>query len=210
MSQSIFATRWIRLLPPILTGRNLFDGLNLFDGDECIGQESEEPRSANWQYELSVKYAETRMQLADVELRHGLAMNRKILGAVPQFTIERLRSNLAVAKEQYDAAVATSIGGAERVQLRNAEEKIRLAKIDLDTGQKLRKENLISDLELERLKLKHELAKLNVVVIKNPDSFTTLLHYIEAKVDRMGDEILSLDQRITRLEPSRGMLPKNQ
>ena len=175
-----------------------------------MGQELEEPRSANWQYELSVKYAETRMQLADVELRQGMAMNRKIPGGVPQITIERLRSNLAVAKEQYDAAVATSIGGAERVQLRNAEEKIRLAKIDLDTGQKLRKENLISDLEFERLKLKHELAKLNVVVIKNPDSFTTLLHYIEAKVDRMGDEILSLDQRITRLEPSRGMLPKNQ
>ncbi len=210
MSQSIFATRWIRLLPPILTVAICLTVSICLTGTICMGQESEEPRSANWQYELSVKYAETRMQLADVELRHGLAMNRKIPGAVPQITIERLRSNLAVAKEQYDAAVATSIGGAERVQLRNAEEKIRLAKIDLDTGQKLRKENLISDLELERLKLKHELAKLNVVVIKNPDSFTTLLHYIEAKVDRMGDEILSLDQRITRLEPSRGMLPKNQ
>jgi hypothetical protein len=137
-------------------------------------------------------------------------MNRKISGAVPRITIERLRSNLAVAKEQYDVAIATSIGGAERVQLRNAEEKIRLAKIDLEVGVKSRKQNMISALELERLELKYQLARLNTEIIKNPDNFTTLLHYIEAKVDRMGEEILSLDQRITRLEPSRGMLPKNQ
>ena len=69
---------------------------------------------------------------------------------------------------------------------------------------------MISVLEVARLMLKHELAKLNVVVIKNPDNFTTLLHDIEAKVNRMGDEILALDQRTTRLEPCSGMLPKNR
>ena len=150
------------------------------------------------------------MQLADAELRLGLEMNRKIKKSVPQISIERLRSNLAVAKEQCDAAVAASIGGSERVQLRNAEEKIRLAKIDLDSARKLRKENMISAVEVERRTLKYELAKLNAVIIQNPDNFTTLLHYIEAKVDRMGEEILALDQRITRLEPVRGLLPKNQ
>lgn len=176
----------------------------------CLGQESDS-QSADWSpYELRVKYSETRMQLAEIELRQGLEINRETSGMIPRMAIERLRSNLAVAKMQFDEAVATSIGGPERVQLHSAEEKIRLAKIDLAAGKKLRKGNMVSELELERLRLRYELAKLNVVIMKNPDNLTTRLQYIEARVDRMGEEILSLDQRITRLEPSRGMLPKNQ
>lgn len=175
----------------------------------CGAQETGQSPAAT-QYQLSVRYAETRMQLADAELRIGLEMNREIPKSVPGITIERLRSNLAIAKEQYDAAVAASIGGSERVQLKHAEEKIRLAKINLDSAEKMHREGMISALEVERRKLKYELAKLNAVIIQNPENFTTLLHYIEAKVDRMGEEILALDQRITRLEPSRGLLPKNQ
>jgi hypothetical protein len=114
-----------------------------------------------------------------------------------------------VAKEQFNEASLASTGGPERVRLVHAEEKIRLARIDLENGRRLRDEGMVTALELERLKLKYELAKLNVVILENPDSFVTLLNYIEAKVDRMGDEILSLDQRISKLEPSRGMLPKN-
>ncbi|NND97374.1 MAG: hypothetical protein HKN47_08620 [Pirellulaceae bacterium] len=175
----------------------------------CQAQETGQSAAAT-QYQLSVRYAETRMQLAEAELRIGLEMNQEIPRSVPVITIERLRSNLAVAKEQYDAAVAASIGGSERVQLKHAEEKIRLARISLASAEKMYREGMISGLEVERRKLKYELAKLNAVIIQNPDNFTTLLHYIEAKVDRMGEEILALDQRITRLEPSRGLLPKNQ
>jgi multidrug resistance efflux pump len=175
----------------------------------CTGQESAEPAAELSRYELAVKYAETRMQLAEVELRWALDMNQSIPGAIPKIRVERLRSNLVVAKEQFNEATLASSGGPERVRLVHAEEKIRLARLDFETGERMRNQGMITALELERLRLKYELAKLNVEVLKNPDSFVTLLNYIEAKVDRMGDEILALDERISKLEPSRGMLLKN-
>jgi dephospho-CoA kinase len=173
------------------------------------GQETDKAAAQLSRYHLTVQYAETRMQLAEVELRHALEANQSSPGMIPKIRIERLRSNLVVAKEQFNEASLASTGGPERVRLVHAEEKIRLARLDLETGQRLRDEGMITELELERLRLKYQLAKLNLVIIENPDSFVTLLNYIEAKVDRMGEEILSLDQRISKLEPTRGVHPKN-
>lgn len=160
-------------------------------------------------YQLSVKYAETRMQLAEIELQHALALAKENPGMVPYLRFERLRSGLAIAKQQYDEVVAASHGGNERVQLRHAQERIRLARIDLENGQKMGKQGVLQPLEIERLELKYELAQLRLQILKNPQNFTTLLHYVETRVDQLAEEILALDQRISKLEPTRGIFPKN-
>lgn len=160
-------------------------------------------------YQLMVEYASTNLRLAEVELEYALEENAKNAGMIPRITIERLRSNLSLARKQFEEATAASTGGLERIQLRHAEERIRLSKLDLQNGQRLYDEGMVSALELQRLELKHDLAKLNLVLLKNPENFVTLLHHLESKVNRMGEEILMLDQRISKLEPTRGMLPKN-
>ena len=174
----------------------------------CVGvaqDEVEKPKKLSG-YELSVKYAKTRMNLAETELR--LAQEARS-GAVPKMRIERLRSGLEIARRQYEEAVAASSGGNERVQLRHAEERIRLAEIELETGRRMLKQRLVQPLEVERLELKYELARLRLQVLKNPENFTTLLHYMETRVDRLADEILAIDQRVSKLEPTRGFIPQN-
>ncbi len=143
------------------------------------------------------------MELADSELQIAVEMNRQSPGVIPRFTVERLRSNLAVAKQQFEEATLASVGGLERVRLRHAEEKIRLARIDLESGRKKQDGDVISRLEWRRLQLKYDLAKLNLSLIKNPENFVTLLHHLEGQVNRMGEEILALEQRISKLEPLR-------
>ncbi len=172
----------------------------------CLAQQSQQaadnpPESSR--YELLVQYAKTNLDLAIVELQQAVEINAESGGAIPRLTIERLRSNVAVAKEQLSEAELASYGGQERVRLRHAEEKIRVAKLALDAGRNQAEDGLITELELQRLQLRYELAKLSLTLIKNPENFVTLLHRLEAQVNRLSEEILAIDQRISKFEPLR-------
>lgn len=167
------------------------------------GQQQDETAKKPSRYDLLVQYAKTNLELAEVELEQAVAINSRSQGVIPRITLERLRSNHAVAKEQYEEAVMASYGGQERVRLRHADEKIRLAKLALDGAKRQQSQRGVVPLELKRLELKYELAKLNRTLIENPENFLTLFQRLESQVDRLGDEILSLDQRITKLEPIR-------
>ena len=41
---------------------------------------------------------------------------------------------------------------------------------------------------------------LNVKLMENPENYLTLMDGMQRQIDRLGDEVLSLDQRLTRLE----------
>ena len=60
----------------------------------------------------------------------------------------------------------------------------------------------VGKLELKRLSLRYQMARLNLELAKNPESFLTLLPYLESKVNRLSDEILELDKRLSKLEPT--------
>lgn len=169
----------------------------------CLGQQPADDSAEPSRYDLIVQFAKTNLELAEVELQQAVDINAQNAGVIPRFTIERLRSNLAVAREQFNEATLASHGGLERVRLRHAEEKIRLAKLALDAGKKREADGLITALELKRLQLKYDLAQLSRTLIMNPENFVTLLHHLEGQVNRLGEEILALDQRISKLEPQR-------
>ena len=166
-------------------------------------QQAAENDADHTRYDLLVQYAKTNMELAKVELQQAMKINAESSNAVPRLTIERLRSNVSVAKEQLREAELASYGGLERVRLRHAEEKIRVAKVALDSARKQAKDGLVSELELTRLQLRYDLAELSLKLIKNPENFVTLLHHLEGQVNRLGEEILALDQRISKFEPLR-------
>jgi hypothetical protein len=176
----------------------------------AVGQSHEPTENGPSWHQLNVKYARAKMLLAEAELRIATDANKQSPGAIARLVMERLKSNVAIAEQQLEEAKLATVGGNDRIRMRHAEEKIRLAKLDWESGKRMNDRGLMTDLELERLKLKLELANLSLVLLKNPQYFTTLLQSLEAKVDRMGDEILSIDQRLSKLEPLRGILPPNQ
>ncbi len=177
-------------VPCILPSRTLF------------GQNDLEEASQMTQRELAILHSKVKLDLAEVELQKAKEMNA---GAetIPRLVVERLKSDLAIAQEHFRQALQESTGGPEQVRMRHAEEKVRLAKMDFEAAQKLRQTDTISDLELKRLKLSHDLAKLNVAMLKNPRTFVTLMDSMQRQLDRFGEEILSLDLRITKLEKNR-------
>ncbi|PAY15711.1 hypothetical protein CKO51_30365 [Rhodopirellula sp. SM50] len=160
-------------------------------------------------HDLNVKHTKTQLALANVELLSALEINKESPGTIARLVIERLKSDVAIAEQRFQEAEMATVGGSERIRLRNAQEKIRLAKLNFENGRLLHDNGMVNDLELERLKLKYELAQLSLVLLKNPQYFNTMLQSLDAKVDRLADEILSLDQRLSRLEPIRGFIPTN-
>ena len=147
--------------------------------------------------ELVILYTKTKMDLAQVELDW---VNEKSPGVVPKPRVERHRSELEVAKEQYNQAKLASSGGLEKIRLCHATEKVRLARIDLNVGKKLREKNSISELALERLRLRYELAELNLAMLKNPENYVTLIEALQGQIDRLGQELVAIDSRVTKLE----------
>jgi endothelin-converting enzyme/putative endopeptidase len=109
----------------------------------------------------------------------------KVPGLYPKLAIERLRSDVEVANEQYNEATMASVGGADRVRQKHAEEKVRLAQVALEGGRKMYRAGAIRELELKRLELKSELAKLNLELIHQPEKFVTLRSTIPVNRPRL-------------------------
>lgn len=153
------------------------------------------------QHELTLQYAKTKLELAEIDLQNALTMGEA--NAIPGLTVERVRSSLAVAKEQYHQAQLASNSGAQRVRLRHAEERLRLADVQLAAGRRLNKSGTISDLELRRLQLKSDLAKLHLTLLQRPGNAASQMQYMQDQIDRFGEEMLLLEQRMARLESRR-------
>ncbi len=152
-------------------------------------------------YDLAIRYAKVNLDLAEVELQRAPDMNANTSGVIPKLTVERLRTNLAVVRQQFQQAQLASTGEPAQVRLRHVAEKIRLSQMDLQAGQELLQQGAINALELQRLTLKNQLARLSLRLMKNPEDRVTRMDSMQQQVDRLGEEILSLDQRLTRLEP---------
>ena len=147
--------------------------------------------------ELVILYAQTRMELADAELSF---LQERPQGMVHRSRIERARSELAIAKTQYDQAMLASSGGLEKVRLAHAQEKVRLAKLDRDKANELVDGRLPARFSVERAELRFRLAQIKLELLKNPENHVTLIEAMQAQIDQLNEDVLSLDLRLTKLE----------
>jgi hypothetical protein len=148
--------------------------------------------------ELVILYSKTKMDLAQVEF--DWANEQVAAGVITKPNLERQRSELAISKEQFNQAILASSGGLEKVRLCNAEEKVRLAKLNYENAKKLKAKQSLSEFGLKRYELKYKLARLNLALLKNPENYVTLIEALQAQIDQLGQETVALDLRITKLE----------
>lgn len=148
--------------------------------------------------ELVIRYAKAKLDLAEIDVRRALEMRDQNI--LPGLTLERMRSNYAIAKEHHNQAILSSTDGPDRIRLRRAEERLRLAKLLLDSNRRLSDTAGHNELELKRLELNHELARLNLQMVHNPGEFGSQMEYMQRQIDRFGEELLWLDERLAKLE----------
>ena len=166
-------------------------------GQDKINTTDSDRNGHEIQHELMVKYVMAKRDLAKNELERKLAKS----DAYPPFLIDRLRAELNVAEEHLSQTLVAASDGETALRRRHAMEQLRLAKMEWDTGKELRRGALnYSDLDLKNLELKHQIAKLKIDLIDNPVTYMSMMDSMEKKMHRLSDEILSLEQRIARLE----------
>ena len=181
------------LFPTVVFSVPLFLSLVWYQEQESKqGLDSIPPR------DLVILFAKTKMDLAQAEF--DWADEQVAAGVITRPKLERQRSELAISKEQYNQAMLASSGGLEKVRLCSAEEKVRMAKLNYETGKRLRAKKSISEIGLKRLELKYKLATLNLTLLKNPENYVTLIEALQAQIDQLGQETVSLDLRVTKLE----------
>lgn len=150
---------------------------------------------------IQVRYHDVLVQLAEVEVKAAAELNRKTPNAVAQQTMDRLRTNAAVARQLHERATR-GYADMPEAHVLYADARAQLAESDYRSAVKLRERNPNSmpELKLERIRLSAELANLRVEMWKHPESLTSLVDQMQWEIDQMSQEILDLHKRVERLE----------
>jgi hypothetical protein len=133
------------------------------------------------------------------EDRESYIRNRRI----PEVIVERLRSNVQLARQQREQAKSPSTGDVEKIRKKYAEEKIRLAEIQLASARKQKEKGLpVKDGEIKRFELKLREAQLNRKLLDSPENLLEIVDSLQRQVDRLNEELIRHDQRLSAVEDS--------
>lgn len=147
---------------------------------------------------IAVRYAQASLELAKIELERFLEADKHVSRVIPAIVVERARMNVKVAEAQLEQALHPSPGGAMNVQVRYAEERAKFSEIDYDKAKEARRQNPKSmrEVEVERLRLVAETARLRLAMWRDPVYLPSLLDQMQWQLDRLSEEIIELNKRI--------------
>lgn len=147
---------------------------------------------------VSVRYSRSCLKLAGIELQQLLDQNHKAPGVIPDMVLERARMNVKVAQAQLEHALAPTSAGTAAVQVRYAEERVKLAEIELEKAKRVRRHDpdAMSELELERLSLVAEVARLRLAMWRDPVYLPSLLDQMQWQLDRLSEEVIEISKKV--------------
>jgi len=185
----------------------------------CFGQDTDVNQQETSAAELRLQYARLNLKLVETELKLAEQYNRELSMSIPSTTtpverqkimkmkripgaaIARLKSNVEIGQVQLAHAESPSTGSPEKIRKRYAEEKVQLAKINVDTAKANRAAGIpVRELDISRLELMYQIAQLKLELVGSPENVLTLVDSLQRQIDRLSEEMLAHDQRITALE----------
>lgn len=187
------------------------------------GEDKFGPDPASSSRELQLRYAQTKLKLAKLELQQAKKYNRALSQSVEdlvglseaekgrviasrrlsQATMERLHSNIKIAEERVEQAAQDSAGATESVLLAYAEEKLRLAELRLKLVQANHDRDSdveIQKMNVDRARLKCELAQLQLDILNHPRSSNSEFEALSLVIDRLLEDYVALEQRVDTIE----------
>ena len=150
---------------------------------------------------VQVQYHDILVQIAEVDLQIAAESNRKAPGSFPGQTIERLQTNVNVARQLHERATL-GYGDMPEAHVLYAEARAQLSENNYRSAIKAREldPDSVPELKLEKIRLSAELARLRLEMWKHPESLTSLVDHMQWEIDQLSQEILQLHKRLERLE----------
>ncbi len=147
---------------------------------------------------VAVRYARASLELAKIELKKLEEQNKKVPRVVPAIIVERAKMNVKVAEAQVEQAIGPSAGGTANVHIRYAEERVKVAELEFEKAKEARRRNpdAVIELEVERLRLVAETARLRLAMWRDPVYLPSLLDQMQWELDRVSEEVVELNKRV--------------
>lgn len=189
-------------------------------GAAAVAQETAQPDAGPPLSELNQRHAKLNLELAETELAIAKQFNRELedilavnlpdelrtrtmkMKLIPKTAIERLKSNILIAKERVSIADSGSTGRSNQIRLRHAQEQARL--IQMKLGEAIADRGVQSPaaqkLKIRKLQLQNEIAKLRLQLPDHPEYLIERIDILQWQIDSLADDFLQWEQRVAALE----------
>lgn len=149
-------------------------------------------------HHLQLRSTEARLRVAELDLERAIAANERFHDAVGDREIQRLRNHVAMLRRQVDIAREHPRTAARQVCIAAAEAACADARGDLEAAERAtqRTPGSVSDINVERLRAKVELADIRLELCRNPDYELSLLAELEWNIEQLTDEVVDLRYKV--------------
>lgn len=147
---------------------------------------------------LQLRCTEARLRVAEIDLQRAAAANQKVPNAIGDREIRRLSNHVAMLRRQVEIAREHPRTAARQASIAAAEIACDEARTDLEAAERANRHSAgsVSDLNLERLRAKVELADIRLELCRNPEYELSLLAELEWNIEQLTDEVIDLRHRI--------------
>lgn len=147
---------------------------------------------------LQLRYTEARLRVAEIDLERAVAASRKIPHAIGDREVQRLTNHVAMLRRQVEIAREHPRTAARQASIAAAEVACDEARSDLEAAERANRRSAgsVSDINLERLRAKVELADIRLELCRNPEYELSLLAELEWNIEQLTDEVIDLRHRI--------------
>ena len=168
-------------------------------GDDAVREPvAATPPDASAAHDLQVRYAQARLRLAELDLERAMAANAASKDSVGSREVQRLRTHVEMLKDQVAIAHSHPRTAARQAAAVAAEAACTDARADLEAALRAnqRTPGTVSEINLERLRAKVELAEVRLAMCKSPDYELSLLAELEWNIEQLTDEVIDLRHRV--------------
>lgn len=168
-------------------------------GDDPVrGPAPETAPTAAAPHDLPVRYAQARLRLAELDLERAIAANTALPNSIGDREVQRLRTHVEMLRRQVEIARSHPRTAARQAATVAAEAACTDARGDLDAALRAneRTPGTVSDINVERLRAKVDLAEVRVAMCKSPEYELSLLAELEWNIEQLTDEVIDLRQRV--------------
>lgn len=155
----------------------------------------QDPESEDTQLErVRVRSARANLRLAEIESKIASTVNEQIPNLYSPQTVQRLRNHVSHAKEVLRYEMEGGEHGLHDLHLRELEVELEVAESELASGLKFNRRlpGSISDLEIEKLRVATDVARLDLELARDPAVMHSREEHLQWQVDRMRSEMIRL------------------
>lgn len=158
--------------------------------------------------DLHARYAEARVRLAEADLRKARDLNERFPNAVPASELSALEDRIGLLRALATQAREKPHGNGLEIQRTSARAAAARAAAAVESARRTRREqkaDAVTEIDLERLELKAEVARLRAELWDDPVLVPSLIDELQVQIEQLQEQVQELSAELEIIR-SRGII----